>query len=269
VRWVPSCAWNESIFASASMYMRVLHIKSAIITHIPHSHPSRDQCSKHICPLLVQSRITHPLGKLKSKSFCGPSEKLATLNQLTPLLPFSSFEPVLTPTAYLITSRPVEVGLTEGVSASLPMSCIFARALGVVVEKARAPARGTADRRANILVVCGYFVVRVLGGCEVLWETDVQCLASWDEFTYSTFRRARCQLQTRWEGSLKRVTEAAQAPRLHSHFTSTRVGVDNCTNEDMLLHTMKYRIHPPDPPYIWVSDVLNGRPTVAPMQLGV
>jgi hypothetical protein len=103
--------------------------------------------------LSISMRITHPLGKLKSKSFCGPSEKLATLNQLTPLLPFSSFEPVLTPTAYLITSRPVEVGLTAGVSASLPISCIFASDLGVVVENARAPARGRAERRENIVKV--------------------------------------------------------------------------------------------------------------------
>lgn len=109
--------------------------------------------SKPCADLLVApKRFTHPLGKLSSRSFWGPSEKLATLNQLTPLLPFSSLEPVLTPTAYLITSRPVEVGLTAGVSASLPISCIFASDLGVVVEKARAPAaRGRALRRANIL----------------------------------------------------------------------------------------------------------------------
>jgi hypothetical protein len=43
--------------------------------------------------------------------------------------------------------------LTAGVSASLPISCIFASDLGVVVENARAPARGKAERRENIVNV--------------------------------------------------------------------------------------------------------------------
>jgi hypothetical protein len=132
-----------------------------------HAQCSVDSSNAFRLSFQLQRVITHPFGKLKSKSFCGPSEKLATLNQLTPLLPFSSFDPVLTPTAYLITSRPVEVGLTAGVSASLPMSCIFASDLGVVVENARAPARGRAERRENIVcVLC--LTLNVYGVVEVV-----------------------------------------------------------------------------------------------------
>lgn len=131
------------------MYMRVLYNMSAILFSDP--NVPRYAASKIV--LFLSIAITHPFGRLNSRSFCAPSEKLATLNQLTGLLPFSSLDPVLTPMAYLITSRPVEVGLAAGVSASLPMSCIFASDLGVVVEKARAPARGSALRRENIVEV--------------------------------------------------------------------------------------------------------------------
>lgn len=63
--------------------------------------------------------------------------KLAILNQLTALLPLSSLGPPLTPMLYLTISRPVDVGMSSGVSARRPMSCIFARGRGTVVEKAR------------------------------------------------------------------------------------------------------------------------------------
>jgi len=94
---------------------------------------------------------THPLGKLSNRSLCAPSEKLATLNQLTGLFPLSSFLPELTPIAYLMSSRPVDVGITSGVSARRPMSCIFASDLGVEVEKARALGARMAVRRACML----------------------------------------------------------------------------------------------------------------------
>lgn len=74
--------------------------------------------------------------------------KLATLNQLTSLSPSSFRGPVLTPSAYLTTSLPVDVGMISGVSANRPINSIFARGLGAVVEKARKEeaARGTIRR---------------------------------------------------------------------------------------------------------------------------
>lgn len=142
------------------------HTPSPMPPHpLSQSHPSQ---ISHTVPLPNTSdeTLTHPLGKLVSKSLCGPSTKLARLNQLTFLFPFSSLVPLLTPSEYLITSRPVEVGLIEGVSARRPISCIFARERGVLVLKARAAARGQAEERsANIAaVVCGE-VVEMVDGC--------------------------------------------------------------------------------------------------------
>lgn len=95
---------------------------------------------------------TDPFGKPSKKSLCGPSEKLATLNQLVALFPFSSFGPVLTPSEYLTSSRPVDVGVSSGWSARRPMSCIFARGRAGVVENARA-ARGSWKRRACMVLL--------------------------------------------------------------------------------------------------------------------
>lgn len=95
---------------------------------------------------------THPFGKLISRSLCGPSAKLATLNQLVLRFPFSSLAPLLTPRAYRITSRPVDVGVAAGVSAKRPMSCILARARGEEVLNARA-AEGNRERAREIDMV--------------------------------------------------------------------------------------------------------------------
>lgn len=80
---------------------------------------------------------SYPLGRLSNKSRCGPSAKLETLNQLTDLVPSSALGPVGTPRAYRTNSRPVDVGMSSGVSARRPMSCIFARGRGMLVEKER------------------------------------------------------------------------------------------------------------------------------------
>jgi hypothetical protein len=230
VRWEPSCAWKESILASASMYMRVLRKWSAIVLESPNLQFSvslklRPMSQPHIHP----HAITHPFGKLNSKSFCAPSEKLATLNQLTPLLPFSSLEPVLTPMAYLITSRPVEVGLTEGVSASLPMSCIFASERGVVVEKARALARGRAVRRENIVVVwCVLEMVVVFLGvrlwcCWCLEGVQVLCLSDRPCLGCLGFVERPLRTNARWTQTQ---TRDSGGPKLHSSpsCTSLRPG---------------------------------------------
>src|ERR1700712_3357510 len=81
---------------------------------------------------------THPFGSPSKTSLDGPSVKLATRNQLVARLPLSSRGPELTPSAYRIISRPVDVGVASGVSARRPMSCIRARELGDVVVKVRA-----------------------------------------------------------------------------------------------------------------------------------
>jgi len=91
------------------------------------------------------------LGNPSKKSLCAPSEKLATRNQLVALCPASSFGPALTPSAYLINSRPVDVGVASGVSARRPINCMRASWFGVVVEKDRRGARGM--REASRVVV--------------------------------------------------------------------------------------------------------------------
>lgn len=97
--------------------------------------------------------MSHPLGKLKSRSLPGPSVKLATLNQLVALSPFSFLGPLLTPRAYRTISRPVDVGVSSGWSARRPMSCMRASEWAGEVEKARAPLRARgAERAANILM---------------------------------------------------------------------------------------------------------------------
>lgn len=122
--------------ASASRYMRVLN---------KHQHFDYRQASEHGIP--------HPLGKLRSRSLPGPSLKLATLNQLVALSPFSFLGPPLTPRAYRTISRPVDVGVSSGWSARRPMSCIRASEWAGEVEKARAPLRTRgAERAANIVM---------------------------------------------------------------------------------------------------------------------
>jgi hypothetical protein len=123
--------------ASASRYMRVLN---------KHQDFDYRQASEHCIP--------HPLGKLRSRSLPGPSlTKLATLNQLVALSPFSFLGPPLTPRAYRTISRPVDVGVSSGWSARRPMSCIRASEWAGEVEKARAPLRTRgAERAANIVM---------------------------------------------------------------------------------------------------------------------
>ena len=102
----------------------------------------------------IMRREAYPLGKLNSRSLDGPSMKLATLNQLTGLLPFSSFGPLLTPKENLEMSRPVDVGDSSGWSARRPIICIRASERGADVEKARTAeaARGSV-RKACILLL--------------------------------------------------------------------------------------------------------------------
>lgn len=94
---------------------------------------------------------SYPLGKLSNKSRCGPSEKLDTLNQLTDLVPSSALGPVETPRVYRTNSRPVDVGMSSGVSARRPMSCIFARGRGELVEKARRLEAARGNRRKDCM----------------------------------------------------------------------------------------------------------------------
>ena len=130
--------------------------------------------------------------------------------------------------AYLITSRPVEVGLTEGVSASLPMSCIFASEREVVVEKARALARGRAVRRENIVVVWCVLVMRgVVWMCLCSWfegvVVEVLCLLDRPCLGCLGFVERPLRTNARWTQTQ---TRDSGGPKLHSSpsYTSLRPG---------------------------------------------
>jgi hypothetical protein len=151
VRRFQSCLTLDEV--ETSLVRAVLSLESVHASIGLEVQESTKQASALSCVVWLSSKMSHPLGKLKSRSLPGPSLKLATLNQLVGLSPFSLLGPALTPIAYRTISRPVDVGVSSGWSARRPMSCIRASEWAGEVEKARAPlrTRGT-ERAANIVM---------------------------------------------------------------------------------------------------------------------
>lgn len=138
----------QQVESSALLVFHLVRIHARICLDVELSTGFNTSALALLLPCHPTSYTTHPLGKLNSRSLCGPSsKKLATRNQLTPLSPFASLGPELTPSAYRTISLPLAVGNSSGVSARRPISCIFARGRGAVVEKARAARSGWKRRR--------------------------------------------------------------------------------------------------------------------------